>query len=209
MAVETGILLESGTNELELLEFVVGNQHYGINVAKINELCPYQEPTMVPNAHEYIEMYFHEAEAESCDQCVDAQRDAEHQRVPQRKQVAIHLVVLDGGESFANHLGAEEREQEEGDPMVVIGDQAADVRAEQPTRKDHQKMEQSDDDQKTHFFASCSAFADEAERQRDCERVETETYTEQQDSGQIHKTGNFRKGTTSRRTKPFFAHRIL
>lgn len=32
MAVETGILLESGTNELELLEFVVGNQHYGINV---------------------------------------------------------------------------------------------------------------------------------------------------------------------------------
>ena len=48
MAVETGILLESGTNELELLEFVVGNQHYGINVAKINELCPYQEPTMVP-----------------------------------------------------------------------------------------------------------------------------------------------------------------
>lgn len=29
MAVETGILLESGTNELELLEFVVGNQPYG------------------------------------------------------------------------------------------------------------------------------------------------------------------------------------
>ena len=66
-----------------------------------------------------VEMYFHEAEAESCDQCVDAQRDAEHQRVPQRKQVAIHLVVLDGGESFANHLGAEEREQEEGDPMAI------------------------------------------------------------------------------------------
>ena len=46
MAEETGILLESGTNELELLEFVVGTQHYGINVAKINELCPYQEPTL-------------------------------------------------------------------------------------------------------------------------------------------------------------------
>ena len=39
MAVETGILLESGTNELELLEFVVGNQHYGINVAKLCETC--------------------------------------------------------------------------------------------------------------------------------------------------------------------------
>lgn len=58
MAVETGILLESGTNELELLEFVVGKQHYGINVAKINELCPYQEPTLVPNSHEYIEGIF-------------------------------------------------------------------------------------------------------------------------------------------------------
>ena len=58
MAEETGILLESGTNELELLEFVVGNQHYGINVAKISELCPYVEPTLVPNAHEYIEGIF-------------------------------------------------------------------------------------------------------------------------------------------------------
>ncbi len=55
---DTGILLESGTNELELLEFVVGNQHYGINVAKIRELCPYQPPTPVPNAHEFIEGIF-------------------------------------------------------------------------------------------------------------------------------------------------------
>lgn len=55
---ETGILLESGTNELELLEFVVGNQYYGINVAKIRELCPYQRPTPVPNAHEFIEGIF-------------------------------------------------------------------------------------------------------------------------------------------------------
>lgn len=54
----TGILLESGTNELELLEFVVGEQHYGINVAKIRELCPYQPPTPVPNAHEFIEGIF-------------------------------------------------------------------------------------------------------------------------------------------------------
>ncbi len=55
---ESGILLESGTNELELLEFVVADQHYGINVAKIRELCPYQTPTPVPNAHEYIEGIF-------------------------------------------------------------------------------------------------------------------------------------------------------
>ena len=58
MSEDKGILLESGTNELELLEFVVGNQHYGINVAKISELCPYEAPTGVPNSHEFIEGIF-------------------------------------------------------------------------------------------------------------------------------------------------------
>ena len=58
IAEETGILLESGTNELELLEFIVGNQHYGINVAKISELRPYMAPTLVPNSHEYVEGIF-------------------------------------------------------------------------------------------------------------------------------------------------------
>lgn len=58
MSEDKGILLESGTNELELLEFVVGNQHYGINVAKISELCSYEEPTGVPNSHEFIEGIF-------------------------------------------------------------------------------------------------------------------------------------------------------
>ena len=55
---QTEILLESGTNELELLEFVVGTQHYGINVAKIREVCQYQVPTPVPNAHPFIEGIF-------------------------------------------------------------------------------------------------------------------------------------------------------
>ena len=55
---QTEILLESGTNELELLEFMVGTQHYGINVAKIRELCQYQTPTPVPNAHPFIEGIF-------------------------------------------------------------------------------------------------------------------------------------------------------
>ena len=37
---DTNILLESGTNELEVLEFTLGNNHYGINVAKIREILP-------------------------------------------------------------------------------------------------------------------------------------------------------------------------
>ena len=35
---DTNILLESGTNELEILEFTLGDNHYGINVAKIREI---------------------------------------------------------------------------------------------------------------------------------------------------------------------------
>ena len=45
---ETGILLESGTNELEILEFKVGKNYYGINVAKIREIISYQTPTPIP-----------------------------------------------------------------------------------------------------------------------------------------------------------------
>lgn len=55
---ETGILLESGTNELEVLEFRVGNNYYGINVAKIREILTYQTPTPVPNADRRIEGIF-------------------------------------------------------------------------------------------------------------------------------------------------------
>jgi len=55
---DTGILLESGTNELEILEFNIGNNHYGINVAKVKEIMSYQPPTPVPNAHPSIEGIF-------------------------------------------------------------------------------------------------------------------------------------------------------
>lgn len=55
---ETGILLESGTNELEILEFRVGNNYYGINVAKIKEILSYQPPTPIPNSHPCIEGIF-------------------------------------------------------------------------------------------------------------------------------------------------------
>ena len=35
------ILLESGTNEVEIAEFFLGNQSYGVNVAKVKEFVPY------------------------------------------------------------------------------------------------------------------------------------------------------------------------
>lgn len=55
---DTNILLESGTNELEVLEFTLGNNHYGINVAKIREILTYQPITPVPNAHPSVEGIF-------------------------------------------------------------------------------------------------------------------------------------------------------
>ncbi len=55
---DSKILLENGTNELEILEFVVGGNSYGINVAKIREIIPYQPVTPVPNAHPSIEGIF-------------------------------------------------------------------------------------------------------------------------------------------------------
>jgi len=55
---DTKILLENGTNELEILEFTLGNNSYGINVAKIREIIPYQAVTPVPNSHPSIEGIF-------------------------------------------------------------------------------------------------------------------------------------------------------
>ena len=55
---DTNILLESGTKELEVLEFTLGNNHYGINVAKIREILTYQPVTPVPNSHPSIEGIF-------------------------------------------------------------------------------------------------------------------------------------------------------
>lgn len=55
---ETNILLENGTNELEVLEFVVNGNHYGINVAKVREIISYTPVTPVPNAHPVIEGIF-------------------------------------------------------------------------------------------------------------------------------------------------------
>ena len=55
---DTNILLDSGTNELEILVFKLGDNSYGINVAKIREIINYTEVTPVPNSHPSIEGLF-------------------------------------------------------------------------------------------------------------------------------------------------------
>ena len=51
---EKDILLESGTNEMEVLVFNVGNYTFGINVAKVREVLPMQKITHLPKAHPAI-----------------------------------------------------------------------------------------------------------------------------------------------------------
>lgn len=55
---ESNILLESGTNELEVLEFTVGDQSFGINIAKVTEIMNYQPVTPVPDAPPEFEGVF-------------------------------------------------------------------------------------------------------------------------------------------------------
>ena len=55
---DTNILLENGTNELEVLEFTLNNNHYGINVVKIREILAYQPVTPIPNAQPSVEGIF-------------------------------------------------------------------------------------------------------------------------------------------------------
>ena len=49
MAVEEnkGILLETGTNEFEIVEFSIGSVNYGINVAKVREVINIRESRTV------------------------------------------------------------------------------------------------------------------------------------------------------------------
>ncbi|MCL1816183.1 MAG: chemotaxis protein [Clostridiales bacterium] len=54
----SNILLETGTNELEVLEFTIAGKSFGINVAKVLELMQAQEPHMIPHTHPCIEGIF-------------------------------------------------------------------------------------------------------------------------------------------------------
>ena len=54
-SLNTDILLESGTNELEVVMFKVGNGDFGINVLKVREIINAMEVVPIPNSHENVE----------------------------------------------------------------------------------------------------------------------------------------------------------
>jgi len=45
---ESNILLKSGTGEVEILEFIINNKHYGINVVKVKEVLHTDNLTQLP-----------------------------------------------------------------------------------------------------------------------------------------------------------------
>ena len=54
----SGILLESGTNEIEIMEFTIDGNLYGINVAKVREIILSAPVKHMPHAHPAVEGIF-------------------------------------------------------------------------------------------------------------------------------------------------------
>jgi len=52
------ILLESGTNEIEIMEFTIAGNLYGINVAKVNEIILSDHVKAMPHTHPAVEGIF-------------------------------------------------------------------------------------------------------------------------------------------------------
>ena len=52
---DSSILLESGTNELEIVEFGIGQNKFAINVMKVKEILNPVPVVAIPNAHPYVE----------------------------------------------------------------------------------------------------------------------------------------------------------
>ncbi len=53
-----GILLESGTNEIEIMEFTIDHNLYGINVAKVREIMMAAPVKPMPHSHRAVEGIF-------------------------------------------------------------------------------------------------------------------------------------------------------
>ena len=55
---KSGILLETGTNEIEIMEFTIDENLYGINVAKVREIMISAPVKPMPHTHRAVEGIF-------------------------------------------------------------------------------------------------------------------------------------------------------
>ena len=63
MADKQEILLEAGTNEFNIVEFNVGGDAFGINVAKVKEILQYTDIRTMPHSHPHIEGVFQDRDS--------------------------------------------------------------------------------------------------------------------------------------------------
>ena len=85
------ILLESGTNEVEFIEFILEGQSFGINVSKVREIIPYQPDAIsqVPEAYHSVKGMF--ILRDSSMPLIDLKK---HMEIKEKDATDAHKVIL-------------------------------------------------------------------------------------------------------------------
>ncbi len=91
--VDTGILLEAGTNEAEVLVFRLRGKRFGVNVAKVREVLPIEEVTDIPMSHEAVDGLVDIREAVV--PLVNLDRFLYRHLEPSKPEIAQSLVLLE------------------------------------------------------------------------------------------------------------------
>jgi two-component system chemotaxis response regulator CheV len=83
------ILLESGTNEIEIMEFTIAGKSFGINVAKVVELMKYQEIMPMPHSSPYVEGIF-----KPRDKIMTVINLAQYLNLPEKSENAHDIILV-------------------------------------------------------------------------------------------------------------------
>ncbi|MGL6107879.1 chemotaxis protein [Romboutsia sp.] len=86
---QTKILLESGTNELEIMEFSIAGELFGINVAKVREIMMAQDVKKMPNSYDSIEGVF-----KSRDEIITVMDLAKYLNIPRQENSNYDLFIV-------------------------------------------------------------------------------------------------------------------
>lgn len=94
--------------EIEILEFMVGKNHYGIEVDKISEISLHSKPTFIPNAHPWIEGIFvlRDQVIVSLDmfQCLDADETEKEENEKEEKETDMNIITRINDSNLALHV---------------------------------------------------------------------------------------------------------
>lgn len=135
---ESNILLESGTNELEVLEFMVGDQCFGINIAKVTEIMNYTPVIPVPDAPPEFEGVF--TPRDTVISVIDLHKvlNRESNDVEHDLLIVCHFNQMDAGFHVTAVKGIQRISWEDIEkPPAISGDGATNVATGIAKLKDH------------------------------------------------------------------------